>query len=102
MSEVTNHYGATAAREHGRPGREVRPKSLTIDMHSHVMVPAAMTFTQPYVDPQLIPIVKYSAPDSTELNKKQGRDRDIQAITRVDRLREVSQTLRYERYQRDQ
>ena len=76
MSEVTNHYGATAAREHGRPGREVRPKSLTIDMHSHVMVPAAMTFTQPYVDPQLIPIVKYSAPDSTELNKKQGRDRD--------------------------
>ena len=31
-----NKYEATAARRHGRPGREVRPGSVTIDVHSHV------------------------------------------------------------------
>ncbi|MDB5372742.1 MAG: hypothetical protein JWP04_1384, partial [Belnapia sp.] len=25
MTEATNHYGATAARIHGKPGRETRP-----------------------------------------------------------------------------
>jgi len=33
-----NKYGPTAARRHGRPGREARPKSTTIDVHSHVGV----------------------------------------------------------------
>ena len=32
----TNRYGPTAARKQGKPGREVRPKSTTIDIHSHV------------------------------------------------------------------
>ena len=37
----TNRYGPTAARKQGKPGRESRPKSTTIDIHSHVAVPAA-------------------------------------------------------------
>ena len=37
----TNRYGPTAARKQGKPGREIRPKSTTIDIHSHVGVPAA-------------------------------------------------------------
>ena len=56
MPEETNHYGPTAARAHGRPGREVRPKSLTIDMHSHVMVPEAFALTQPHVDLTKVPL----------------------------------------------
>ena len=39
-----NKYSATAARRHGKPGREVRPQSITIDIHSHVAVPAAAAF----------------------------------------------------------
>ena len=41
MPEQWNKYGPTAARKHGKPGREVRPKSVTIDIHAHVDVPAA-------------------------------------------------------------
>ena len=32
MANVWNKYANTAARKHGKPGREVRPKSLTLDM----------------------------------------------------------------------
>jgi aminocarboxymuconate-semialdehyde decarboxylase len=38
---VWNKYEPTAARKHGKPGREIRPQSVTIDIHSHIAVPAA-------------------------------------------------------------
>ena len=41
MNGHWNKYGPTAARPQGRPGRELRPKSMTIDIHSHVAVPQA-------------------------------------------------------------
>src|SRR5437870_10314080 len=45
-------YGPTAARKHGKPGRELRPKSTTIDIHSHVGVPAAAAaLVKPHLDP---------------------------------------------------
>ena len=46
-----NKYEPTAARKHGKPGREARPKSITIDIHSHVAVPAAAEFVKPHLDP---------------------------------------------------
>ena len=46
----TNRYGPTAARKQGKPGREVRPKSITIDIHSHVGVPAAAAIALPHLD----------------------------------------------------
>ena len=46
-----NKYDLTAARRHGKPGREVRPKSITIDIHAHVAVPAAAAFVRPHLDP---------------------------------------------------
>ena len=73
--EETNHYGATAARQHGRPGREVRPKSVTIDMHSHVAVPAAAAFVNPYVDWSLVPLAHFSTANTAALNSKQNADR---------------------------
>ena len=30
-----NKYERTAARKHGKSGRDARPKSTTIDIHSH-------------------------------------------------------------------
>ena len=32
------------------PGREVRPKSVTVDVHSHVGVPRAAEFVKPHLD----------------------------------------------------
>ena len=39
MTEQWNKYDKTAARRHGKPGREVRPQSVTVDVHAHVGVP---------------------------------------------------------------
>ena len=50
MPEQWNKYAPTAARRHGRPGRELRPKTVTVDIHSHVAVPAAAKFVEPYLD----------------------------------------------------
>ena len=46
MTEPTNRYDLTAARAHGRPGRDIRPRSLTVDIHSHVLVPAAAAYVR--------------------------------------------------------
>jgi len=54
--QPTNRYAPTAARKHGRPGRDIRPKSTTIDIHSHVAVPAAAAFVQPHLDLSTIPL----------------------------------------------
>ena len=60
MTEETNHYGATAARAHGRPGRELRPRSVTIDMHSHVLVPEAAALVAPHVDLSTVPLAHFA------------------------------------------
>jgi aminocarboxymuconate-semialdehyde decarboxylase len=71
----TNHYGATAARRHGKPGREARPKSLTIDIHSHVSVPAAAAIAAPHLDLATVPLAHFATPNTKALNAKQEADR---------------------------
>ena len=75
MAEETNHYGPTAAREHGRPGREPRPASVTIDMHSHVMVPEAAALAGPLVDLSKVPLAHFATDNTKALNRKQDADR---------------------------
>ena len=43
---IWNKY-ANTRREHGKPGRETRPKSLTVDMHAHVAVPRVAEIVTP-------------------------------------------------------
>jgi aminocarboxymuconate-semialdehyde decarboxylase len=74
MANVWNKYEATAARRHDRPGRENRPRSLTLDIHSHVGVPQAAAFAQPHVDPATIPLVHFQSPETRAVNEKQERD----------------------------
>ena len=38
MPNDWNRYGPTAARPTGKPGRTMRPKSVTIDLHAHVAI----------------------------------------------------------------
>jgi aminocarboxymuconate-semialdehyde decarboxylase len=74
MTEPTNRYGPTAARKHARPGREVRPKSLTLDIHSHIAVPEAAALAAPHLDISTVPLAHFATSDTKALNAKQDRD----------------------------
>ena len=74
MAEVWNKYANTAARKHGKPGREQRPKSTTIDAHSHIAVPRAGAYIKPYLDLATIPLAHFSNAETKELNAKQEAD----------------------------
>jgi aminocarboxymuconate-semialdehyde decarboxylase len=85
-----NKYDLTAARKHGRKGREIRPRSLTIDVHSHVPVPRAAEFVGPHLDRSTMPLVRFATPDTAALNEKQ--ERDVLRSTRLDqRLADLDQ-----------
>jgi len=74
MTEQWNKYGPTAARRHGKPGREVRPSSVTIDIHAHVSVPQAAQFVAPYLDIATVPLAHFATPESKALTQKQEAD----------------------------
>jgi aminocarboxymuconate-semialdehyde decarboxylase len=79
-----NKYEPTAARRHGKPGREARPQSITVDIHSHVAVPAAAAFVKPRLDPMTNPLVLHATPETRALNQKQEED-IRERITKHDR-----------------
>jgi aminocarboxymuconate-semialdehyde decarboxylase len=74
MANVWNKYDPTAARKHGIPGRETRPKSLTLDIHSHVAIPQAAAFVAPHLDISTIPLAHYSSAETKAVNAKQDAD----------------------------
>ena len=74
MADMWNKYEPTAARKRGKPGRETRPKSATIDMHAHVAVPRAAEIAGSYVDPKTVPLDNFSTPETKALMAKQGAD----------------------------
>jgi aminocarboxymuconate-semialdehyde decarboxylase len=69
-----NKYERTAARTHGRSGREVRPGSITIDVHSHVGVPRAAEFVKPHLRPAAMPLATFADAATRALNQKQEGD----------------------------
>ena len=71
---IWNKYANTAAREHGTPGREARPKSLTVDMHAHVAVPRVMEIVTPHLKQSTDPLVAHSTPETQALMAKQAAD----------------------------
>jgi aminocarboxymuconate-semialdehyde decarboxylase len=69
-----NKYGPTAARPQGRSGREARPNSLTLDLHSHVGVPRASAFVKPHLSPTASPLIRFANAETQALNQKQESD----------------------------
>ncbi len=69
-----NKYEPTAARSHGAPGRDVRPHSLTLDIHSHLAIPAAAKLAGPHIDPATIPLMRWSDAHCTAVNAMQEAD----------------------------
>jgi aminocarboxymuconate-semialdehyde decarboxylase len=68
-------YGPTAARPHGKLGRELRPHSTTIDIHAHVGVPAAAALVAPHLDISTVPLAFFTNPDTARVNRQQDIDR---------------------------
>ena len=68
-------FGPRAARKHDRLGRETRPRTTTIDIHSHVSVPAAAAIVEPYLDVSTIPLAFFSTPETKAVNAQQDEDR---------------------------
>jgi aminocarboxymuconate-semialdehyde decarboxylase len=69
-----NRYGPTAARSHGRPGREIRPGSITVDVHSHVGVPRAAELVKPHLPAAANPLAAFADAATRTLNQKQEAD----------------------------
>jgi aminocarboxymuconate-semialdehyde decarboxylase len=74
MTEQWNKYGPTAARAAGKSGREARPKSTTVDIHSHVAIPEAAQFVAPHLDMATVPLAHFATPESKALTQKQEAD----------------------------
>jgi aminocarboxymuconate-semialdehyde decarboxylase len=88
---VWNRFGPTAARPHSKPGRTVRPSSITIDVHSHVAVPEAAKFVKPYLDVTTIPLVNFATPDTRALNQQQDADRASRMTQYDERLADLDE-----------
>jgi aminocarboxymuconate-semialdehyde decarboxylase len=74
MLDVWNKYANTAARAHKKSGRELRPKTTTIDSHAHVAIPQAAQYMKPHVDPSKGPLARFASEDTRVLNAKQMTD----------------------------
>ena len=58
----------------GGRGASVRPRSITIDVHSHVGVPRAAEFVKPHLAPDAMPLVTFADAPTRALNQKQEAD----------------------------
>src|SRR5438445_11387360 len=69
-----NKYGLTAARRHGTPGRDARPRSTTVDIHSHVAIPEAIAFVRPHLDVSTVPLAHFADAQNKAPSRKQEQD----------------------------
>jgi aminocarboxymuconate-semialdehyde decarboxylase len=72
---VMRPYQVTAARDRGKPGRQSRPSSATVDVHGHVSVPAATTLVEPHLRTSGAPLAFFSNPETNRVNQQQEQDR---------------------------
>jgi aminocarboxymuconate-semialdehyde decarboxylase len=89
MPAQWNRYGPTAARKQGKPGREIRPSSTTIDIHSHVAIPTAAAFVRPHLDPATIPLTRFADAGTKALNQKQEEDVRVRITAYDERLADM-------------
>lgn len=86
MANIWNKYEPTAARRHGKPGREIRPKSTTIDIHAHIAVPQARAFVQPHLDFSKSGLEQFASPETKAVSDKQGTDMRTRLTAMDERL----------------
>ncbi len=89
MANDWNRYGPTAARPKGKPGRTMRPQSVTIDLHAHVAVPRAAEFVKPHLDLSTIPLARYATPDTKAINIRQDAERTPVMVSHDQRIADL-------------
>ena len=89
MANVWNRYDATSARAHGRPGRETRPISLTVDIHAHVSVPRAAQLAAPHLDLSTVPLAHFQSSETRAVSAKQEGDLRTRMTNLDDRLSDL-------------
>lgn len=90
MADSWNKYANTAARKHGTPGRQARPKSTTIDMHSHVLIQEAVKYAAPHLSgPD--PLAQVATAETQALQKAQNADRTPVMIAIDQRLKDMDE-----------
>jgi len=72
---VIHPYERTAARTHGKPGRELRPPSITIDIHAHVSVPSVAALVAPHLEISSGPLAFFANPETNKVNQQQEIER---------------------------
>jgi len=91
MTALWSQYEPTAARPRGRPGRGIRPASLTVDIHAHVSVPRAEAFVRPHLDPTKVPLGHFADPLTKALAAKQDDDIRERIAGNEERLRHLDE-----------
>src|SRR3954467_2901859 len=89
MANVWNRYDATSARAHECPGRETRPASLTLDIHSHVGVPRAAQLVAPHLYLSTGPLGHFQSPETQAVNAKQEGDLKTRVTNLDERLADL-------------
>jgi aminocarboxymuconate-semialdehyde decarboxylase len=90
MSGRKTRYGLTAARQHIAVGRVRRPDTTTIDIHCHIVVPAAAAHARPHVEASKIPLSAFADAASRAVNVVQNQDRAALMYADLDtRLRDM-------------
>ncbi len=84
-----NRYEPTAARAHGKPGRETRPKSITIDIHAHVAVPAAGAYVAKHANLAGTGLDKFMSAEVAAVDAKQNEDMKHRIVEFEPRLKNL-------------
>jgi len=86
---VWNKYEPTAARERGKPGREIRPQSVTIDIHAHVAIPQAGAYVAQHANLAGTGLNQFQSPETAAVNAKQDGDLKSRIIDFEPRLKDL-------------
>src|SRR3990167_10579595 len=69
-----NPEGRPAGREQ-MPGKPPRPKTVTVDLHNHMLVPAAADLVKPHLPADHHPSSRFTNEHSRKVNQRQGEER---------------------------
>jgi len=86
MTDVWNSFGPSAARTHGDVQRITSP---TLDIHSHVAVPAAAKEVGGHKDMATLAQARFASPETRAISQHQESDRRARMTQYEERLREM-------------
>ena len=86
---VWNKYEPTAGRERGKPGRELRPQSITIDIHAHVAIPAAGAYVAQHANLAGTGLHQFQNEETAAVNAKQDADLKTRIVDFEPRIKDL-------------